>query len=220
MTGGAGEYAGDGVKADGTFNPKIAGVGSHTITYTFKGDNDCSSSVSKTIVVYKSPVANAGSLIYILAGEQIEIPATAEGANLKYEWSPSIGLNKTDVLNPIASPDQDTEYTLRATTQPEGCTTTTKVFIKVLQAINPPNSFTPNGDNVNDTWIIKYLESYPNATVEVFNRNGNKVFFSNGYKIPFDGNYQNEPLPVGVYYYIIRPGNGRKAITGPLTIIR
>ncbi|WP_431294893.1 PKD domain-containing protein [Pedobacter sp. P26] len=220
VTGGAGEYAGDGVKADGTFNPKIAGVGSHTITYTFKGDNDCSSSVRKTIVVYKSPVANAGSLIYILAGEQIEIPATAEGANLKYEWSPSIGLNKTDVLNPIASPDQDTEYILTTTTQPEGCTTTSKVFIKVLQAINPPNSFTPNGDNVNDTWIIKYLESYPNATVEVFNRNGNKVFFSNGYKIPFDGNYQNEPLPVGVYYYIIRPGNGRKAITGPLTIIR
>nr|WP_262897893.1 gliding motility-associated C-terminal domain-containing protein [Pedobacter sp. ISL-68] len=93
-------------------------------------------------------------------------------------------------------------------------------MIKVLQVLNPPNIFTPNGDNVNDTWIIKYLESYPNATVEIFNRNGNRVFFSTGYKIPFDGNYQNEPLPVGVYYYIINPRNGRQTITGPLTIIR
>jgi gliding motility-associated-like protein len=218
--GGAGEYSGDGIKADGTFNPKIAGVGFHEITYTFAGDNGCPTSITKSIEVYKSPVADAGTLIYILAGGQIEIPATAEGINLKYKWSPAIGLNKTDVLNPIASPDQDTEYTLTATTQPDGCATTSTVLVKVLQVLNPPNTFTPNGDNVNDTWIIKYLESYPNATVEVFNRNGNKVFFSNGYKIPFDGTYQNEPLPVGVYYYIINPRNGRKTITGPLTIIR
>ncbi|NMN37296.1 PKD domain-containing protein [Pedobacter sp. SG918] len=220
MNGPPGVYSGDGMRADGTFNPKIAGLGPHTITYTFTGDNGCPNSISNTITVYKSPVADAGTLIYILAGGQIEIPATAEGTNLKYEWSPAVGLNKTNVLNPIASPNEDTEYTLTATTQPEGCVTTSKVLVKVLQAINPPNTFTPNGDNVNDTWIIKYLESYPNATVEIFNRNGNRVFFSNGYKIPFDGNYQNEPLPVGVYYYIINPRNGRKTITGPLTIIR
>lgn len=220
VSGGGGEYAGDGMKPDGTFNPKIAGVGSHTITYTYKGDNGCPNSISKDITVYASPVANAGSLIYILAGGQIEIPATAEGTNLKYEWSPATGLNKTNILNPIASPDQDTEYTLTATTQPDGCSTTSTVQVKVLQALNPPNAFTPNGDNVNDTWVIKYLESYPNATVDVFNRNGLKVFSSKGYKVPFDGTYHNEPLPVGVYYYIINPQNGRKTITGPLTIIR
>jgi gliding motility-associated-like protein len=220
VSGGGGEYTGDGINADGTFNPKIAGLGPHTITYTFTGDNGCPNSITNIIEVYKSPVANAGTLVYILAGGQIEIPATAEGTNLKYEWFPSIGLNKTDVLNPIASPDNDTEYTLTATTQPDGCATTSKVLVKVLQVLNPPNTFTPNGDNVNDTWIIKYLDSYPNATVDIFNRNGLKVFSSKGYKVPFDGTYQNEPLPVGVYYYIINPQNGRKTITGPLTIIR
>jgi gliding motility-associated-like protein len=220
VTGGEGEYAGDGTKSDGTFNPKIAGVGEHTITYTYRGDNGCSNSISKNIIVNQSPIADAGNSIYILSGGQIELPATAEGKNLKYEWSPATGLNKTNVLNPVASPDQDTEYTLTATTQPDGCATTSKILVKVLQALNPPNTFTPNGDNVNDTWTIKYLESYPNATVEIFNRNGLKVFSSKGYKVPFDGTYQNEPLPVGVYYYIIAPQNGRKTITGPLTIIR
>jgi len=220
MSGPNGVYSGDGMARNGTFNPKIAGVGPHTITYTFKGDNACVNSISNTITVYKSPIANAGTLVYLLAGGQIEIPATAEGGNLKYEWSPAIGLNKTNVLRPMASPDEDTEYTLTVTTQPEGCVSTSKVLVKVLQEINPPSAFSPNGDNVNDTWIIKYLESYPSATVEIFNRNGNKIFFSEGYKVPFDGTYRNEPLPVGVYYYIINPRNGRKTITGPLTIIR
>ncbi|MGM9479246.1 PKD domain-containing protein [Pedobacter sp. GSP4] len=217
---GLGVYSGLGIQSDGTFNPKIAGVGQHTITYTFTGENGCTNLITNTIEVYKSPVADAGTLIYVLAGGQIELPATAEGKNLKYGWMPAKGLNRTDILNPIASPDEDTEYTLTATTLPDGCATTSKVLVKVLQVLTPPNTFTPNGDNVNDVWIIKYLESYPNATVEIFNRNGNRVFFSNGYKIPFDGNYQNEPLPVGVYYYIINPRNGRKSITGPLTIIR
>jgi len=138
---------------------------------------------------------------------------------LIYKWTPSLGLEHDDVLNPVASPETDTEYKLTATTS-QGCTVTSFLTIKVLQALVPPNSFTPNGDGTNDVWNIKYLESYPKATIEVFNRNGMRVFFSNGYKVPFDGNYQNEPLPVGVYYYLINPRNGRKTITGPLTIIR
>ncbi|TCD08249.1 T9SS type B sorting domain-containing protein [Pedobacter frigidisoli] len=219
---GKGEYSteGKGLAVDGLFNPKVAGIGFHNITYTYKAENGCESSITKTIEVYESPIADAGQTLYILAGGQITIPAIAEGSNLKYQWLPAVGLDKVNVLNPLAAPEKDTEYTLNVTTQPDGCIATTKVLIKVLEALNPPNTFTPNGDNINDTWIIKYLESYPNATVEVFNRNGNRVFFSNAYKIPFDGNYQNEPLPVGVYYYIINPRNGRKSVTGPLTIIR
>lgn len=212
-------YSGEGVDALGNFNPRNVSVGQHVITYTFTPVNGCSESVYKTINVYKSPAANAGTVLYILAGGQVTIPATAEGNGLTYKWSPAIGLNHDDVLNPIASPEKDTDYTLLVTTY-EGCTATTSVTVKVLQALVPPNSFTPNGDGVNDFWNIKYLESYPNATIEVFNRNGNRVFFSYNYKTPFDGNYQNEPLPVGVYYYIINPRNGRKIVTGPLTIIR
>ncbi|WP_082120548.1 PKD domain-containing protein [Pedobacter sp. BMA] len=219
---GKGIYTSDGkgMAEDGLYNPKVAGPGSHMITYTFKADNGCENAVTKTVEVYESPVTDAGEIIYILAGGQLPLPATAEGKNLTYSWSPALGLNRTDVLNPVAAPEKDTEYTLTVTTQPDGCMATSSVMVKVLQSINPPNAFTPNGDGVNDVWLIKYLESYPLATVEIFNRNGNKVFSSNGYQTPFDGNYQNEPLPVGVYYYIINPRNGRKTVTGPLTIIR
>ncbi|QPH39736.1 PKD domain-containing protein [Pedobacter endophyticus] len=211
---------GRGLAPDGRFNPKVAGAGFHNITYTFTAYNGCSTSITKTIEVYKSPLADAGETLYILSGDKITIPAKASGEDLLYQWAPALNLETSDVLNPVASPDIDTEYTLTVTTQPNGCTATSKVLVKVLQLVKPPNAFTPNGDNVNDVWQIANLESYPNATVEVFTRNGSKVFFSNRYAVPFDGNYQNEPLPVGVYYYVINPGNGRKTITGSLTIIR
>ncbi|WP_316796960.1 PKD domain-containing protein [Pedobacter agri] len=219
---GSGIYTSDGkgMMEDGTFNPKLAGVGAHNITYTFTADNKCNSSITKSIFVNKSPTVDGGSIIYILAGGEIQIPAQATGEGLKYEWLPATGLNNNKILNPIASPEMDTEYTLTVTTNPDQCRATTKVSVRVLQAVNPPSSFTPNGDGVNDVWNITYLESYPNATVEIFNRNGSRIFFSAGYKNPFDGTYQNEQLPVGVYYYIINPRNGRKNVTGPLTIIR
>ncbi|KQS38131.1 hypothetical protein ASG14_19545 [Pedobacter sp. Leaf194] len=216
---GTGTYSGEGVDAEGNFNPKSVDVGQHLITYTFVPTSGCTESITKTINVYKSPTADAGATLYILAGGQVTIPAVAEGSMLTYKWSPSLGLDHDNVLNPVASPEKDTNYQLTATTS-DGCSVIVPVTVKVLQALVPPNSFTPNGDGVNDLWTVKYLESYPKATVEVFNRNGMRVFFSNGYKTPFDGNYQNEPLPVGVYYYLINPRNGRKTVTGPLTIIR
>ncbi|WP_231459895.1 PKD domain-containing protein [Pedobacter sp. Leaf132] len=217
---GNGIYSGDGIDSEGNFNPKRVQAGKHTITYTFTASNGCISAITKDVFVYESPSADIGSsTLYILAGGEITIPAVAEGKNLTYKWSPSLGLKQDDVLNPVATPDKDTEYKLEATSS-EGCKVVKTVLVKVLQVLVPPNSFTPNGDGVNDVWAIKYLDTYPNATIDVFNRNGGKVFSSVGYKTPFDGNYQNEPLPVGVYYYLINPRNGRKTITGPLTIIR
>jgi gliding motility-associated-like protein len=68
--------------------------------------------------------------------------------------------------------------------------------------------------------VIKYLESYPGATIDVYNRYGQPVFKSVGYDNPWNGQYNGNPLPIGTYYYIINPKNGRKIITGSVTIIK
>jgi gliding motility-associated-like protein len=83
-----------------------------------------------------------------------------------------------------------------------------------------PNAFTPNSDGVNDTWDIKYLDTYKNATVDVFSRYGEKVYSSVGYATPWDGTYKGSYLPTGTYYYIINPKNGRSPISGFVAIIR
>jgi len=90
----------------------------------------------------------------------------------------------------------------------------------VLSALSIPNTFTPNGDGINDTWVIQAIEGYPKSTVNIFNRWGQKVFTSIGYHIPWDGTYQGKALSSGTYYYLIDPKNGQAVISGWVAIIR
>ncbi|SDE15679.1 gliding motility-associated C-terminal domain-containing protein [Mucilaginibacter pineti] len=88
------------------------------------------------------------------------------------------------------------------------------------EAVIIPNSFSPNGDGANDTWVIKNLSTYPHNTVEIFNRYGQRLFLSNGYGVAWDGTVKGEQLPPGTYYYIVNLKNGSKSLSGSVTIIR
>jgi gliding motility-associated-like protein len=91
----------------------------------------------------------------------------------------------------------------------------------VVQPITVPNAFTPNNDGINDTWEIKYLaSSYPNCTVEVFNRYSERVYFSYGYAVAWNGKYKGTNLPFGTYYYVINTRANIKPFAGYLTIVR
>ena len=141
------------------------------------------------------------------------------GANLSYLWSPSDYLNDPQILEPITKPIDDVTYRM-GVTGIGNCTVYDTIFIKVLKQPRVANAFTPNGDGVNDTWMIRYLEGYEGATVQVYNRYGQEVFRSEGYDRAWDGKLQGKPLPVGTYYYIVNPKNRRPIITGSVTIIR
>jgi gliding motility-associated-like protein len=116
-------------------------------------------------------------------------------------------------------PLADKTYKLTVTAE-GGCAASDEVFVKVLVAPEVPNAFSPNKDGINDTWNIQFLETYPGAIIEVFNRYGQIVYRSTGYSKQWDGTFNGNPLPVGVYYYIINPKNGRKQLTGSVSIIR
>jgi gliding motility-associated-like protein len=64
------------------------------------------------------------------------------------------------------------------------------------------------------------LESYPGATVDVYDRYGMLVYSSIEYAVDWDGTRNGKSLPIGTYYYIVNPKNGRKIITGSVTIIK
>lgn len=84
-----------------------------------------------------------------------------------------------------------------------------------------PNTITPNGDDYNDTWFIENIDLYPNASVKVFNKWGNKVFDSGEKYEPWNGEHKGAPLPSEVYFYIITLGNNSgNEYTGTITIIR
>lgn len=215
---GTGVFSGPGVTAGGIFNPAIAGVGTTTINYVFTA-NGCSYSTSEQINVIADPTVSTDAVVNMLEGDQVTLKATASGNNLTYKWTPSMYLNRDDVLNPVVSATDNISYTLTVTSA-DDCTAQATVAVNVLKKLVIPSAFTPNGDNINDTWMIKYIEDYPGCTVDVFNRNGQKVFTSINYNEPWDGKYKGSYLPTGTYYYIINPKNGRTAISGPVTIIR
>ncbi|WP_438710372.1 beta strand repeat-containing protein [Aquimarina muelleri] len=73
--------------------------------------------------------------------------------------------------------------------------------------------FSPNGDGINDTWVIEGIENFPNHTIQVFNRSGRKIFEAKNYQNNWDGLssgnsvFGNDKLPVGAYYYVLETGS-------------
>ncbi|MBL0358562.1 MAG: PKD domain-containing protein [Chitinophagaceae bacterium] len=183
----------------------------------------CRDTATKSFTVFANPVINAGRDTVLLEGGEITLNATASGNGLQYLWTadrPGNFLNSNRVLRPVLKGiTDDITYELLVVAT-GGCFRTDVVFIELLKAPVVPNTFTPNGDNINDRWIIQYLESYPGAMIKVFNRDGQAVYESRGYNpIGWDGKYKGKALPFGTYYYIIEPGSGRKAITGYVTLV-
>lgn len=81
--------------------------------------------------------------------------------------------------------------------------------------IEIPNIFTPNGDNFNELFFIKGLESFPNTRVEIYNRWGNLIYETDNYK----NDWRATDAPDGVYYYIVIPTSD-KVYNGTVTIMR
>ncbi|MGI4749698.1 MAG: PKD domain-containing protein [Janthinobacterium lividum] len=216
---GTGVFSGIGVSSSGLFNPSAAGIGTQTITYIFTAQNGCSDTVNKQIIISPTPKVVAGKDVYLLDGGSVMLNPTVSGNNLTYKWTPSLGLSADNILSPVATPHVNTTYKLTVTSA-DSCSNASEITVTVLKAPVIPNTFTPNNDGINDIWNIKYLDSYPNVIVEVFNRYGERVYYSVGYTTAWDGRYKGEELPVGTYYYIINPGNGRGKLAGPITIIR
>lgn len=201
---------------------KFTDSGRFTIQlHVFNAQNCVSDTASMDVEILPYPKLEIGPDLFFLQGGTLVIrPQFTWGRNLSYAWTPNDGsLDSVTVRNPSASPTQDTRYSL-ALTGIGGCTVTDTVLVTVLKAPVIPNSFSPNGDGINDTWEIKYLESYPGATIQVFDRGGRLVFTSIGYSRQWAGVFQGQPLPVATYYYIINPKNGRQIMSGSVSILR
>jgi len=216
---GSGEYTGRGVSQAGLFNPAVSGPGTFLIQYTHTFSTGASNTISREITVNPLPTVEVPANVTVLEGGSRVITARATGNGLTYAWFPAKGLNDATIANPTVTGIGDITYRVTVTND-KGCQQFADVTVTVLKTPGVPNAFTPNGDGINDTWEIKNLNSYPGCTVNIFNRQGQKVFGSIGYPVPWDGRTNNNNLPVGVYYYIIDPKNGRKTMSGYITIIK
>jgi gliding motility-associated-like protein len=174
-----------------------------------------------TITVNPPPVLNMGPDLTIADGASTTLNVSVTGNIVSYQWKPSTGLNNATIEDPVASPSSTTTYTLLVIDD-NNCEASGSIKITVSgrSNISVPNAFSPNGDGINDTWVITNLSVYPGATVDVFNRYGQAVFHSENSSKAWDGTYNGKPLPVGTYYYIIDLKNNEKKMAGSVTIFR
>lgn len=71
----------------------------------------------------------------------------------------------------------------------------------------PPAVITPNGDGINDDFIIPCLIASDVIELKIFSASGSSVFESDNYQNDWDGLYDGELLPVGTYYYTFKKNN-------------
>lgn len=136
-----------------------------------------------------------------------------------YEWSPTETLNNAFSATPVATPSQNTTYTVTVTVA-DGCITTREVTVSINTdfRIDVPNLFTPNGDGINDFWVISNIFTY-DSEVLIFNRWGTELYSSTSYQNDWNGtNSDGDPLADGTYYYVVKVGE--KVYKGAITILR
>jgi gliding motility-associated-like protein len=89
-----------------------------------------------------------------------------------------------------------------------GCTdsTTRRIVVTKKFILHIPTAFSPNGDNLNDTWNIVTSDGVL-MTGKIYNRWGEQVYeWTKGdtdSQLMWDGVYKNQPLPTGVYTYVL-----------------
>lgn len=195
--------------------------GTYSVKLSVVTNEGCLSDTAlKSIMIHPYPVVSAGQDMFVLDDGQKQMKATATGQSLRFNWSPAIYLSSTDSLNPfVIRPQEDVVYTLRVTGRGD-CMSQDDVLVVSLKLPSPPNTFTPNGDGINDVWEIRYLDQYPGAIVEIYSTQGQLLYRSVEYAKPWDGTYKGNPLPSGTYYYVIDPKSGRKKVAGYVTIFK
>ena len=168
----------------------------------------------------------------VCAGTRINFTALSPTNSLsspRYEWHINGQSTGVTGINFSSATLRDGDQVNCTLTAPADCVVNpsatsnilTITFLpEILCRVSPPNAFSPNGDGNNDSWIIPALLSYPDCTIQIFNRYGESVFRSKGHAKPWDGSHKGRPLPAGTYYYVIGLTPDLKKLSGAVTILR
>lgn len=182
----------------GFFQPDILGVLDLSITPLFQNESCLNKKDGFISLIINTAPSSAIQLLYVWSPSSI-----CPTQNCSSIDSLSPGIYSVTVLavnsNSVAVDSVNFSYTVNASTEP--C------------QISVYNGFTPNGDGINDNWVIENIDNFPINSVSIFNRWGNKVWFADNYNNStnfWDGKNSNGSLLTsGTYFYVIDIDNGK-----------
>jgi len=148
-------------------------------------------------------------------------------AGAVYRWTPSVGLNKTDIANPKASPTNTQQYIMNIQNYAGGCRGSDTVNVVKQCApvdIFVPSAFTPNGDGFNER-LRPVLSGYSKLNYfNVYNREGNLVYHTTeSSPAGWDGTYNGHKLSSQVFVWVaqgININGGVDVKKGTVVLIR
>ena len=221
-----GEFGGEGQAAvgvvNGQFNPALAGIGNHLLTYTVRPSPWCEAVVARqTAIVAPIPTIVLPDTVKTWWGNSFTLDPVLTGNPNQFWWTPGVFLtNENTAIAEVGNITKDTTYYFRVMNS-AGCEARDTIKVLVFKRIWAPDAFTPNHDGQNDVWELKGVEGFTLAEITIFNRWGEVVYWSNdGYKNPFDGTLKGEPLPSGNYVYVLKPAPGYQTLQGRLVLMK
>ncbi len=193
---------------------QIGGAPSAVITYTVTGyDNKKCYSDTKSINVtaFNYPVIGLTPNATINVGNSYQINSTVTTNVVSLNWTPSNTLSCSNCLTPLATPTKTTKYVLTAVND-GGCATIDSIRVQVIcDGTNffVPNTFSPNGDGVNDHFVVNGVGLNVIPSITIYNRWGQIVFQKSNFapNVPsegWDGTFNGKPAPPDVYIYTIQ----------------
>lgn len=200
-------------------------IGTHTVTYIATDEGGLSASCSFTITV-EDRIAPT----FQNCPSNIEVQGLLDTCGAYVTWNQPLAIDNCTMDTVISNYSSGSFFPVGETTviytavDSSGMMTSCSFVIVVLNnnpkcdgsTPNPtpdpivvPQAFTPDGDGINDLFVIQGIEQYPNSELVIFNRWGNEVYRINGYMNDWNGislnetNISGSDLPTSTYFYVL-----------------
>ncbi|PRY27030.1 gliding motility-associated-like protein [Spirosoma oryzae] len=191
--------------------------GTYSVAVTVNGCS-ASSDLLRLINVSKAERTSVriGTVGPLVAGQSVRLAPQISNAT-SFTWSPADQLSSTTVADPVITAQLPMSYTLTVQSD-QGCVASDTVTLIVVPTLFIPTAFTPNGDGVNDTWVIQNISYHQPCRLQVVNRWGDIVYDQSPYRTPWDAAGNGVPLEPGLYQYVLT--TLYTAYSGSVQIIR
>lgn len=205
------DFGGQGNQALQNPSQLFLGEGNFTITQIVKSNNGCSDTVTQIINIPPRPTAGFfynSSNGFNVGAEFNFIDTSSHAVTWYYDLDNG---DFSDEQNPSTVYFSNGIYNVTQwVTSDLGCEDSITLKLEINTVTNEisdliPNAISPNGDGKNDIWKLEFIELlHTNAEVIIVNRWGQTVYESIGYTDPWDGTFNDELVPEGTYYYVIK----------------
>ncbi len=203
-----------------TTNTIVVAPEDETVYSVTMTEGTCTGSASITITPSQATEFAWEDTIYLALGESVSVSGPAGFQT--YEWSPGEQLHDSTVQVVVFNGTESQTVNLIAT-HPDGCIVQ-KTVVFIVVSLTVPNGFSPNGDHINDWFVIPELVDYTGKLI-VWNRWGEVVFQSNNYQNNWGGTCETGScfenggdVTAGTYFYSLDVGGITKE--GYITIVR